>query len=322
MHAESNDNRQLRPLKAPFPWFGGKSKAAELVWSRLGRVKQYLEPFYGSGAVHLACPEPASLEVIGDADHYVANFWRAVQNQPADVARWADQPVVHVELTARHAWLVQPERVAELRARLMDADWPGDARIAGWWVWGLCSWIGSGWCAGGASDKIPHVSDAGRGVQRGSLRDQIPHVSDAGMGVGKRDPIADMIDALSERLRHTRVINGDWSRCLNMHYGTSQGGIVGVFLDPPYKAYEKLYGQASPVACDVEAWARENGDRPEVRIALAGHLGDYDLPGWNVVAWKRGGLTYGSAKTTDKEAIWFSPHCLQAEAKQLGLFAG
>ena len=40
-------------LKAPFPWFGGKSRAAHLVWERFGNVRAYVEPFFGSGAVLL-----------------------------------------------------------------------------------------------------------------------------------------------------------------------------------------------------------------------------------------------------------------------------
>ncbi len=40
-------------LKAPFPWFGGKSKVASLVWERFGDVQNYVEPFFGSGAVLL-----------------------------------------------------------------------------------------------------------------------------------------------------------------------------------------------------------------------------------------------------------------------------
>jgi len=36
----------------------------------------------------------------------------------------------------------------ELAARLeTDPDYY-DAKIAGWWVWGLCCWIGGGWCSG------------------------------------------------------------------------------------------------------------------------------------------------------------------------------
>jgi site-specific DNA-adenine methylase len=40
-------------MMAPFPWFGGKSRAAKLIWSRLGDVPNYVEPFAGSLAVLL-----------------------------------------------------------------------------------------------------------------------------------------------------------------------------------------------------------------------------------------------------------------------------
>lgn len=43
-------------LKAPFPWFGGKSKIANEVWRRFGDVPNYVEPFFGSGAVLLGRP--------------------------------------------------------------------------------------------------------------------------------------------------------------------------------------------------------------------------------------------------------------------------
>ncbi len=32
-------------IKSPFPYFGGKSRAASLVWPRFGAVKNYVEPF-------------------------------------------------------------------------------------------------------------------------------------------------------------------------------------------------------------------------------------------------------------------------------------
>lgn len=44
-------------LKAPFPWFGGKRKVAKEVWQRFGNVKNYVEPFFGSGAVLLGRPD-------------------------------------------------------------------------------------------------------------------------------------------------------------------------------------------------------------------------------------------------------------------------
>jgi len=294
-------------LRAPFPWFGGKSSVADLIWSRFGRPKQYIEPFCGSAAALLASPTVASLEVIGDGNFYVANFWRAVKCQPEEVLRWQDYPVSHVDLYARHRWLTEPARTAELRDALTDADWPGDAKIAGWWVWGQCAWIGSGWCDGAVSDsstlgQIPHISNPGRGSQ--SLG-QIPHVTAPGNGVVTMAGGA-AIAALSERMRRVRIIHGDWTRCMNTFYGKDS---TAVLLDPPYAAFEALYsGDANkrPVALDVADWAR---DHPDLRIALCGHVGDYDLPGWDAVMWTRTRSSYASVTTRDQECIWFSPGC-------------
>ena len=33
----------MTALKAPFPWFGGKSRVAHLVWPALGDVSNYVE---------------------------------------------------------------------------------------------------------------------------------------------------------------------------------------------------------------------------------------------------------------------------------------
>ena len=54
-------------LKAPFPYFGGKSRVAHEVWHRLGDVTNFIEPFCGSAAVLLhpiAFPEPFGLSVV------------------------------------------------------------------------------------------------------------------------------------------------------------------------------------------------------------------------------------------------------------------
>jgi site-specific DNA-adenine methylase len=78
------------PLKAPYPWFGGKSRIAHLVWERFGDVVNYIEPFYGSGAVLLSRPHAPRIETVNDIDCYVANFVRAVQAEPETVARYAN----------------------------------------------------------------------------------------------------------------------------------------------------------------------------------------------------------------------------------------
>jgi hypothetical protein len=308
--------QQTSILKAPFPWFGGKHTIADDVWKRLGNPTQYIEPFCGSAAMLWAAPKQSSLEVICDQNFYVANFWRCLKFQPQAVYHWQDYPVSHVDLAARHRWLTDPKRTASLQQQLSDAEWPGDAQVAGWWVWGQCCWIGSGWC----ESKIPHVSDAGRGVQS-----KIPHVSDAGRGVQSKIPhvsdagrgVEEWFLNLAKRLERCRVLHGDWSRCLNHHYG---GKDTAIFFDPPYKGFERLYhgGSKAPlVANAVAEWCKANED--SARIALCGHAGDYALPGWQVLEWSRGRLTYGGSDTTADECIWFSPGCIDPEPELFSL---
>jgi hypothetical protein len=134
-------------LRAPFPWFGGKSRVSHLVWERFGDVRNYVEPFAGSLAVLLGRPFEARVETVNDANAYLANFWRALAGENADpdaVAYYADWPVNEADLHARHRWLVE---TAKERAERVMTD-PGyfDPKVAGWWVWGQCLWIGSGWC--------------------------------------------------------------------------------------------------------------------------------------------------------------------------------
>jgi hypothetical protein len=114
---------------------------------------------------------------------------------------------------------------------------------------------------------------------------------------------------LADRLERVRVVHGSWERCLNHHYG---GKDTAVFLDPPYRAYEKIY-DSTPVASAVEAWARDNA---KLKVALCGHLDDYNFPGWEVMSWDRGRLTYSGKKTTDKECVWFSPVCAKPATKR------
>lgn len=142
----------LTELKSPFPYFGGKRKVAAEVWRRFGVVDNYVEPFFGSGAVLLAREGILSTETVNDADGLISNFWRALRADPDAVADHANWPVNETDLHARHAWLV--EKKESLQARMEgDADF-FDAKVAGWWVWGMSCWIGSGFCSGNGPWKI------------------------------------------------------------------------------------------------------------------------------------------------------------------------
>ena len=330
-------------LQSPFPYFGGKSTVAAEVWRRFGNVPNYVEPFFGSGAVLLGRPRLFDgVETVNDADGMVCNFWRAVQAVPAEVARWADWPVNENDLHARHIWLV--ERKESLQARLEGEPDFYDAKAAGWWCWGVCCWIGSGWCFGNGPWQVQevdgvrqliHLGDAGRGVNR-----QLIHLRDAGRGVNRQreeSGIYAWMEALAERLARVRVCCGDWRRVCGGNSGDSLnhffagGNRCAVFLDPPYSAEANrdgnLYAKEDlDVAHAVREWAVEHGDDKRLRICLAGYDGEHVMPAtWSAFAWKtRGGYasradgdTQGKANCK-REMLWFSPHC--ATKRQGDLF--
>ena len=330
-------------MKAPFPWFGGKRKVAPEVWAALGDVDNYVEPFAGSLAVLLERPawHNGRTETVNDADQYLANFWRALAHAPDEVALHADWPVNEADLFSRHLWLVNEGRRRLREGMDADPEWC-DAKIAGWWLWGICQWIGSGWCSGTGPhtyDTLPVDGDAGQGVNRKrvhlgnagqGVNRQLVHLGDAGRGVNpdsllpRNDALYEYMRQLAARLRNVRVCCGDWSRIVT-NGALSYGDTVGVFLDPPYSdaadRCANLYAVDSlDVAHDVRAWCIANGDNPRYRIVLAGYEAEHasHMPRtWRTVFWNAN-ASFQSARAGGnnqenrrKERLLLSPHCLR-----------
>ena len=321
----------MNQLVAPFPYFGGKRTVASIVWERLGHVDNYVEPFFGSGAVLFGSPWPSDrTETVNDLDGYLVNFWRSVRKNSFAVAQWADDIVAEADLHAKHLWLL--EQGVDLAERLQgDPDYY-DPKAAGWWVWGMNAWIGSGFCSGKGpwtrekdADgfyRLVKTGEKGKGINRTRV-----HLGTKGVGINRKNVgIYSWFQELSDRLSRVRVTCGTWDRVCG-DSPTIKHGLTGVFLDPPYcdvSRVENLYNNDSmTVAHDVRAWALEAGKHKNMRIALCGYAGEHDLPGWEAVPWKAGG-GYGSQgggqgrENSSKEVIWFSPHCLGG--RQLGLF--
>lgn len=311
-------------LQAPFPYFGAKRKAAETVWPAFGKVVNYVEPFAGSAAMLLAAPPDATrIETINDFDGFVANFWRAIAHDPDAVAHAADWPVNEVDLMARHSWLVR-HRAPITEQLCADPAWY-DARSAGWWVWGACNWIGSGWCSGNG----PWLHDGTRLVRK---------EGDAGQGINRQlpdstTPRGDFIRAwmreLHQRLRDVRVTCGDWGRVVKDSI-TTRHGLTAVFLDPPYTKGAMDYsagGMGQGIADDVRQWCATNGGNPQLRIVLCGHAGEHDAllaQGWHTRAWRAGGgyaLTDEAIANAKSETLWCSPHCVPERGVVQDLFA-
>lgn len=344
-------------LAAPFPYFGGKSLACETVWQAFGEVSNYVEPFAGSAAMLLGAPDGKRVETINDADGFVANFWRAVSFDADSVAAHADWPTNEVDLFARHSWLV---RQAEGLTDRLHAD-PAyyDAKIAGWWCWGSCNWIGTGWCSGtgpwkhngeklvnarerseagdagrGINKQLPHLGDAGQGINR-----KLPHLGNAGQGIsdqseedgftGRSAYIREWFALLQNRMRDVRVTCGDWQRVVKDSV-TTRHGMTAVFLDPPYTKGEMDYaagGVGGPLADQVRAWCEKNGDNKALRIVLCGHAGEHDTllaSGWFTVPWaarKGYAVTDEAVANSASETIWCSPNCTRQDAVVRDLFS-
>ncbi len=218
----------------------------------------------------------------------------------------------------------------------------------------------------GVSRQLPHLGNDGRGVKR-----QRPHLIGNGQGVnhaGGREPGVTPDDAaefhpvtmpevrrwfafLSARLRHVRILNGDWKRALTS--GASKtitvrmgDGHAGIFLDPPYRATgtrdADLYthDNGDDISAEARAWCLKNGNDPKLRIVLAGFAGEGHeelvRAGWREAEWFKAGFLRGGMAQTGahgegeethhqaKERLWFSPSCIAPRvtesARQTTLF--
>ena len=251
-------------LKAPFVWFGGKRRVAAEVWTALGDVDNYVEPFAGSLAVLLGRPHDLldgnrRAETVNDADGFLANFWRALAHDPEAVAMWCDWPVNEVDLFARHLWLVNTGRSRLLEGMEADPDFY-DAQVAGWWVWGVNAWIGSGWCSGDGPwvdtgdgiGKRPHLGTAGQGVKR-----QRPHLGNAGQGVNRQRPHLGAGRGVNRQLPHLGNAGRGVNRQLPHLGDAGRAGYNNMEYRPNVLGYfEQLAGRLRDVRVCCGDWSR------------------------------------------------------------------
>ena len=317
-----------KPLAAPFPYFGGKRRAAEAIWRALGDPGGYVEPFAGSAAVLLARPavKGRRVETINDADGWLINAWRAIQLSPAEVGQHAYGPVSEIDYHARLAWL-QERRSPELVAWLEGDPEAHDPKAAGWWLYVAACGIGDPWGSGpwrvidgrlqdsrsatpgrestgrsrtsatpgratdstqGINRELPHLGDAGRGIHRA-----LPHLGDAGQGE-QQQRLAAYLQALATRLGRVRITCGDWTRVVTPSVTRARTGgdpVTGLLLDPPYATSGDLYAESSTdIAQTVADWCLTNA-APDLRIVLCGYDDEHaalEAHGWRRIDGKAG----------------------------------
>ena len=293
---------------SPLAWRGGKGWISEKVWEALGDPAHYIEPFAGSLAVLLTRPGGGGrVETVGDADGFVANFWRAMQADCEAVEHHWAQPPIEVDLLA---WQSHLKKQAEsLTKKLAENHRFYDPEIAGRWAH-LAAWRLQSPLAGNNITKLKPSTTAGGLV---TIR-----------GAGRREERIEWLRNVQHRISGVRIMFGDWHRTVTdaEFIGTHNG----VFLDPPYKVKTRLQhnyeadrrGGNEPSA-EALRWAAEHGNNPNLRIVLCAHEGDLaeslTESGWTSYVGRR--LVGTNSRMTDArlDAIWFSPHCLQISGK-------
>lgn len=311
-------------LKAPFPYFGGKRRAAPLIWEALGDPGGYIEPFAGSAAALLARLAVSGLrvETLNDADGWLVNTWRAIRWAPDEVAHHAAWPISEIDYHARLAWL-QERRDDRLVSWLEGDPEVFDAKAAGWWLYVSACSIGDPWLKGPWRVVDGHLvkGDAGRGVSR-----RLPFVG-PGLGLHRghdttgthEEQVRAYMRTLAARLERVRITCGSWERVLTPTLLRVRSGgdpVTGVLLDPPYSTSHDVYAETEAgISCRVREWCHTAPN--DLRIVLCGYDNEHDDlldAGWRVIQGKSGsGSGYSKNRANGRrERLWLSPACHHA----------
>ena len=314
----------MTTLTLPIPWFGGKRRAAPLIWAALGDPGHYIEPFAGSAAGLLGRPaaHTGARETLNDSDGMIANALRAIRSSPAEVAEHCQWPLVEVDVHARLAWLHDRSRDPDWVAWLEGDPDHSDARAAGWWLYVTAASIGYPLGAPGSWHRVDGRLRRLPGTPGGCQR-SIPSVGEPGSGIFAQHlrpagGVDRLMTRLAARLRHVRITCGDWRRVLTptlLRPEVRRGGdpATGILLDPPYAVSGDIYAQGdATVSTEVRAWCLTAD--PDLRIVLCGYDTEHDelLPhGWTVTEGRAGSGAGRSTRSDNgrRERLWLSPAC-------------
>lgn len=295
-------------LTAPFPYFGGKSRAAELAWSLLGSPRTYLEPFMGSLAMLLARPDTSrGREIVNDKDGMLVNFWRTIQHDPQRIVDVTDRPVIEADYHAMYAQVNETSHDTGLLARLEGDPEYYEPRLAAYWLYVVTNVIGDLHHEGPWHVRNGCLVNTGEphGIQRA-----IPCIAHTRTYQScTRGEKLDWLLRLSARLHDVIILNGDWLRLLSGSLNKNDWASTGIFLDPPYAGTKQMYVESESLSGQVEQWC-VTAPRA-ARIIICGYDHEHDRlldHGWSVHAWKSQGATYAK-NVQGKERVWASPAC-------------
>jgi hypothetical protein len=332
----------------PYTWFGGKRAIAGAVRAAFSHCTGYAEPFLGgAGVLIYGRFYTKRFAIAGDLNGFVTNVWRAIQQAPDDVARYAFDWCSQVDYWSRQLYIMRAYK--GLLTRLIADPEYCDPKIAGWWLYARALSIG----ARAASGTGPWWVDEARRIRAdasragvieltkqiletgdapvGGVSFQVPNVraDNAVLSCNSVDELRQRLSWFSEVLKRVRFICSDWRAFQGDGVLNLAEDVTGVFLDPPYhqEANKDAYGLRTEVAVEAARWAVSRGDDPRLAIIYCAYDGFEnvvpELNAWRKVVWRapKGFSTRSETKRKRaNEAFWLSPQCQPIERVQEPLF--
>lgn len=339
-----NAKKRLK-VKAPFFYFGGKSRIAKLVWQLLGNdIKRYFEPFAGSLAVLFArerdnntltkvgasvgkLPQSPYSEIVNDLDCLLINVWRALKYASHEVALLCCDPSSQLLYWQRICYIIKHKDF--LLERMLKDDEYYDIKLAAYWIYCKSSEIG-----GVAIDKTD-INDIYNSIDNGITRGRIQLLRSNGIHSKcthlynpysvtrcKLERLTLWFSQIQSILENVKITCMDWKRLFNegSHWqDDNSASDIGIFFDPPYGDIERrksLYRIDSyTVAKEVNDFCVKNAYKKTYRIVIAGYEGEHnnlENYGYTKYSWKAQG-GYGNInnnyKNKNKERLWASQSC-------------
>lgn len=263
-------------MRTPLTYYGGKQQLANRIVALMPAHRVYLEPFCGGAAVLFAKPR-AQRETLNDLDGAVVRFWRALRDNPDELAR-----AVALTPYARAEW----ERC---RDELAAEDEVEAARRFMVWIDQSFSREGTGW-------SPPSVLFDRRGRWQAGVWENLPA----------------RLAAAAERLTGVALEHAD---ALDLIGRYDQPDAL-IYCDPPCAGEARLEPAKGYRLDDAEAlWPRlveVLGALRHARVILSGYpCAAADSLGWpNVWLPRRRSVQAraGGTLSLAPERVWLSPN--------------
>lgn len=190
-------------VRSPLIWFGGKSKYAELIISKMPPHKKYVEVF--GGAAHVIVQKPrVNHEVYNDIDGNLVNFIMTARDHPKEFQEACESIPYSRELYERWKKETMPQDPFERAVRFFYLNRCGIAK--------------------GNSEEVS--STGWRHSTKSSQNPAMGYISACGL-----------IEKFSERMKGVMIENADF-RTIITKYDDSE---TVLYVDPPYVGREKYY---------------------------------------------------------------------------------